>query len=206
MAAVDGEALIATFLDLVSVDRFTAETEITANVTGGSLQVAVRATGSLSGGDGTMTYQMNTVSASLAFEAIFLGDYGYVRLTGGEWTRVLRDEVDTAGTQLDSFEFLTSTDDLRYEGTTIHDGREVHVLANTRTFDLQASPETEPGQVTRLRILVLADGTPVFLSYHMTTLVADGRGGTVSASGDVEQAFRNVGEPVVIEPPASFTE
>ena len=121
-AAVDGEQLIASFLDLVTADTFTTETEMTGTVTAGSLQVSVRATGSLAGGDGTIAYQLNSGSASLAFEAIFLGDYGYVRLTGGTWERVPRDKVNTAGTRLDSFEFLTSPDDLRYDGTSIHDG------------------------------------------------------------------------------------
>ena len=83
---------------------------------------------------------------------------------------------------------------------------EVHVLAATRTLELPTSADGQPSQITRLRILVLADGTPVFLTYHLTNLVSDGRGGTVSAFADIEQSFRNVGEPVVIEPPATFTE
>jgi len=152
-----------------------------------------------------MTLKLNTASDNVEFEVIFVGAYAYARLPGGEWQRLPRDEINTSGAQLDSFEFLTSAEDLRYDGTTTHVGADVHVLADTRPLALDPE-QGSSGEVTRLRILVLADGTPVFLSYHLTASI-DGPGGDkVTARGDMEQSFTDVGEAIVVEPPASFVE
>ena len=99
--------------------------------------------------------------------------------------------------------------DLRYEGIATHDGAVVHVLANTRALPLAgsgAAAEDASGKATKLRIPVLADGTPVFLSYHMTVTIDDGTGVKVAARGDIEQSFTDVGEPIVIAPPSGFTD
>lgn len=205
-AEVDGEQLINTFLRLVKDDSFTTKTEMSGVLSAGALQLAIQASGSLRGGDGTMSLKLNTVSDSVEAEMIFVGEFGYVREPGGEWQRVLRGQVNTSGARLDSFEFLTSGDDLAYDGTDTHDGVEVHVLVNTGPLSLTGGETAASGEATRLRILVLADGTPVFLSYHMTVNIDDGTGGKVSARGDIEQTFTDVGEPIEIEPPPGFTE
>jgi len=204
-AGVDGEALIDDFLELVQSDEFTANTEMSGVLTAGALQIGIEATGSLSGRDGMMTLKLNTVSENIEFEAIFIGEDGYVRLPGGVWQRLPRADVNTSGAQLDSFEFLTSADDLRYDGTATHDGVEVHVLVGTGPLPLDAE-QGSSGEVTQLRILVLADGTPVNLSYHMTVSVDDPDGERVAARGDIEQSFTDVGDPIVIEAPPSFEE
>lgn len=207
-AEVDGEQLINTFLRLVKADSFTTRTEMSGVLTAGALQLGIEASGSLRGGNGTMSMKLNTVSDSVEFEAIFIGEFGYIREPGAEWQRVLREQVNTSGARLDSFEFLTSGDDLRYDGTTTHDGVDVHVLVNTGPLSLTGAETgtAASGEATRLRILVLADGTPVFLSYHLTVSVDDGKGAKVAARGDIEQTFTDVGEPIVIEPPPGFTE
>jgi hypothetical protein len=202
---VDGAELIDAFLDLVTSDGFTANTEMSGVLSAGALQLAIEATGSLVGPDGTMTLKLNTASDSLEGEVIFVGAYAYARLPRGEWQRVPRAEVNTSGAQLDPFEFLTSADDLRYDGTTTHGGVEVQVLAGTGPLALDPE-QGASGEVTRLRILVLADGTPVFLSYHMTVSINSPGGDKVAARGDIEQSFSDVGEAIVIEPPATFVE
>jgi len=206
---VDGERLIDAFLRLVKADAFTARTEMSGVLTAGALQLGLQASGTLRGGDGTMTLKLNTVSDHVEFEAIFVGEYGYVRLSEGEWQRVPREDVNTSGARLDSFNFITAGDDLRYEGIATHDGAVVHVLANTRALPLAgsgAAAEDASGKATKLRILVLADGTPVFLSYHMTVTIDDGTGAKVAARGDIEQSFTDVGEPIVIAPPSGFSD
>jgi len=205
VAEVDGDELIGAFLELVTSDEFTANTEMSGVLSAGALQVGIEASGSLAGRDGTMTLKLNTVSDNLEFEATFVGEYGYARLLGGTWQRLPRAEVNTSGAQLDSFEFLTSADDLRYDGTATHDGLDVHVLTNTRPLDLDPE-QGATGEVTRLRILVLADGTPVFLTYHMTVSINGPGGDKVVARGDIEQSFTDVGDPIVIEPPTDFVE
>jgi hypothetical protein len=207
-AEADGEQLINTFLRLVKADSFTTRTEMSGVLSAGALQLAIQASGSLRGGSGTMRMKLNTVSDTVEFEAIFVGEFAYIREPGGEWQRVLRGQVNTSGARLDSFEFLTSGDDLRYDGTTTHDGVQVHVLVNTGPLSLTGGETgtAASGEATRLRILVLADGTPVFLSYHLTVSIDDGTGGKVAARGDIEQTFTDVGEPIVIEPPPGFAE
>ena len=205
---VDGEQLINSFLRLVKADSFTTRTEMSGVLTAGALQLAIQASGSLRGGSGTMSMKLNTVSDTVEFEAIFVGEFAYIREPGGEWQRVFREQVNTSGARLDSFEFLSSGDDLRYDGITTHDGVEVHVLVNTGPLSLTGGETGQgaSGEATRLRILVLADATPVFLSYHMTVTIDDGTGAKVAARGDIEQTFTDVGEPFVIEPPPGFSE
>lgn len=204
---VDGEQLINTFLRLVKADAFTARTEMSGVLSAGALQLGIQASGSLHGGNGTMRLKLNTASDSIEADMIFVGEFAYVREPEGEWQRVLREQVNTSGARLDSFEFLTSGDDLRYDGTTTHDGETVHVLVNTGPLVLGAAdaPQGASGEADRLRILVLADGTPVFLSYHMTVSIDDGTGEKVAARGDIEQTFTDVGEPIEIEPPPGFS-
>jgi len=204
-AAADGEEVIGAFYELVTSEQFTADTEMSGVMSAGALQLSISVSGSIAGNDGSMRMKLNTVSDNIEFEVIYVGDFGYVRLPGGVWQRALRSEIDTSGTQLDSFEFLDSVDDLRYDGTTTHDGVEVHVLTNTRP--LAMDPEAgATGEVTQLQILVLADGVPVLLSYHMTVLIGGPEGEKVAARGDIEQTFTDVGEPIVIEAPESFIE
>lgn len=208
--SIDGDQLVAAFYELVTAEDFTAKTELTGLITGGALQVSIRAAGSLSGGDGTMTLKLNTVSDTVELEEIYVGEDGYVRETGGVWQRLSRWQINTSGAQLDPFAFLTSPDDLRYDGTTTHDGAELFALVNTRGLGLAGGSAAAAlnvfGEATRLQILVRSDGTPVFLSYHMTVFLDESSGEKVAASGDIKQSFTAVGEPVVIEPPSEFIE
>ena len=208
--SIDGDQLVATFYELVMAEDFTARTELTGLITGGALQVSLHGTGSLSGGDGTMTLKLNTVSDTVELEEIYVGEDGYVREAGGVWQRLSRWQINTSGAQLDPFAFLTSTDDLRYNGMVTHDGAELLALVNTRALGLAGGSAAAAlnvfGEATRLQILVESDGTPVFLSYHMTVFLDESSGEKVAASGDIRQSFSEVGEPVVIEPPADFVE
>jgi len=204
-AGVNGERLIDAFLRLVKADAFTATTEMSGVLTAGALQLGLAATGTLRGGDGTMSLKLNTVSDNIEFDAIFVGEFGYIRVPDGEWQRVPREEVNTSGARLDSFSFITSGDQLRYDGTDTHRGVAVHVLVNTEPLPLgDATAGEAAGEATKLRILVQADGTPVFLSYHMTVTIDSADGQRVSARGDIEQSFTGVGEPIIIEPPPGF--
>jgi len=207
---IDGDHLVAAFYKLVTADDFSARTELSGLISGGALQVSILATGSLSGGNGTMALKLNTVSEKVEIEEIYVGEDGYVREPGGVWQRLSRWQINTSGAQLDPFAFVTSTDDLRFGGAATHDGVELYALANTRGLGLAGGSAAAAlnivGEATGLQILVQPDGTPVFLSYHMTVFLHEASGEKVSAIGDIKQSFTAVGEPVVIKPPSDFIE
>jgi hypothetical protein len=208
--AVDGDQLVAAFYKLVTADDFTAKTELTGLISGGALQLSIHATGDLSGGNGSMTLKLNTVSDTIEIEEIYVGEDAYVREGGGVWQRLSRWLVNTSGAQLDPFAFLSSADDLRYDGTATHDGQELYALVNTRGLGLAGGSAAAAlnvfGEATPLQILVQSDGTPVFLSYHMTVFLHESSGEKVGAIGDIKQSFTGVGEPVTIQAPTDFIE
>ena len=208
--AIDGDQVVVAFYKLVTAEDFTATTEMTGLISGGALQVSIDATGALTGKNGSMKLKLNTVSEKADLEEIYVGEDGYVRQAGGAWYRLSRWEVNTSGAQVDPFSFVTSTDDLRFDGTATHDGAELYALVNTRGLGLAGGSAAAAlhifGEATQLQILVQADGTPVFLSYHMTVFLDQASGEKVAAIGDIKQSFSGVGQPVVIKAPASFVE
>jgi hypothetical protein len=199
------ETVVGAFFDMVKAPGFSAETELSGTVTSAGVRLSLEAVGSLSGNDGQMAVTLSEGQASVSFDVIFTGDFGYVRQAGGDWQQVDRDAVNTSGAQLDSFEFITEPSDLRYDGTATYRGETVRDLVNAGAISVPgASAQDPPGKVGLLHVYVRDDGTPLFMSYRVEANAVDTGGSKIRAVGDIEQTFTNVGTPVTVSPPPGF--
>lgn len=194
------EHVVANFVGLVESPAFSAETTISGEVTSAGVRTTLEVEGSISGDDGDVTLTRVQGASTVNLDAVFVGDATYVRGGDEQWRASPSRAAELSGVKLDPFVFVTSVAQLDYQGTTTYDGREVHELKNVGAMPEDGVSDSRIGLV---RILVEDDGTPVFISYRFETMIPDANGNEVRAAGEVEQTFSAVGQPVVIQAPAS---
>jgi hypothetical protein len=153
----------------------------------------------VSGSDFAGHESAGSTSLQIGFDLVVVGDAGWVRPDGEDWTEVAATEL-SPGDVLDVWRHLPQGEDLSFERVDA-DGA-LHFRSTTPRAYEAASLRTSglTAEVVDAELILQADGTPVSL-----TLLIEG-GGTIDGqvvelTGSTVAEFSRWGEEIAIEPP-----